>query len=368
MRATSQRSRHDRAEARSDHRVLVRRAAAGRPSRSPRPSELGFDSVWTAEAYGSDCFTPLAWWGARPRRIKLGTAIVQISARTPTATAMAAHHPRPPLGRPVHPRPRRVAARRSSRAGTASRTRSRSPAPASTSRSSAAIARPRGAARLPRRALPAALPRPGTTGLGKPLKSITHPLRADIPIFLGAEGPKNVAHGRRDRRRLAAALLLAEARRALPRRAWPRASPGPAPAAPRTTSRSRAWSPIVVDDDVEGCADFVRHDRSASTSAGWAPRRSTSTPSLFARMGYEDEVREDPGPVPRRPQGRGDRAGAARAGRGRRPGRPARQDPRGARRKWRKTCMTTLLVSGAPDQLRTIADIVTTEARMASGI
>ena len=51
---------------------------------------LGLDSVWTAEAYGSDAFTPLAWWGASTRRIRLGTAIAQISARTPTATAMAA--------------------------------------------------------------------------------------------------------------------------------------------------------------------------------------------------------------------------------------------------------------------------------------
>ncbi len=51
---------------------------------------LGFDSVWTAEAYGSDALTPLAWWGSRTTRIRLGTAIAQISARTPTAAAMAA--------------------------------------------------------------------------------------------------------------------------------------------------------------------------------------------------------------------------------------------------------------------------------------
>src|SRR5437588_604221 len=51
---------------------------------------LGFESVWTAEAYGSDALVPLAWWGASTERIKLGTAIVQISARTPAATAMAA--------------------------------------------------------------------------------------------------------------------------------------------------------------------------------------------------------------------------------------------------------------------------------------
>jgi len=52
--------------------------------------QLGFDSLWTAEAYGSDVLTPLAWWGSRTTRLRLGTAIVQLSARAPTATAMAA--------------------------------------------------------------------------------------------------------------------------------------------------------------------------------------------------------------------------------------------------------------------------------------
>ena len=51
---------------------------------------MGYDSFWTAEAYGSDALTPLAWWGAATERIKLGTSICQISARTPTAMAMAA--------------------------------------------------------------------------------------------------------------------------------------------------------------------------------------------------------------------------------------------------------------------------------------
>jgi F420-dependent oxidoreductase-like protein len=50
---------------------------------------LGFDSVWTAEAYGADAITPLAFLAAETSRIRLGTAIVQISARTATATAMA---------------------------------------------------------------------------------------------------------------------------------------------------------------------------------------------------------------------------------------------------------------------------------------
>ena len=51
---------------------------------------LGYDSIWTAEAYGSDVFTPLAWYGARTSRIKLGTSIAQMSARPPVTTAMTA--------------------------------------------------------------------------------------------------------------------------------------------------------------------------------------------------------------------------------------------------------------------------------------
>jgi len=51
---------------------------------------LGFDSVWTAEAYGSDCVSTLCWMGARTSRIKLGTGIMQLSARTPACVAMTA--------------------------------------------------------------------------------------------------------------------------------------------------------------------------------------------------------------------------------------------------------------------------------------
>ena len=51
---------------------------------------LGLDSIWTAEAYGSDALTPLAWWGSQTTRVKLGTSIMQLSARPPAAAAMAA--------------------------------------------------------------------------------------------------------------------------------------------------------------------------------------------------------------------------------------------------------------------------------------
>ena len=51
---------------------------------------VGFDSVWTAEAYGSDAITPLAWIGALTKKIRLGTGIMQMPGRTPAMTAMTA--------------------------------------------------------------------------------------------------------------------------------------------------------------------------------------------------------------------------------------------------------------------------------------
>src|SRR6516164_2652163 len=50
----------------------------------------GVDQIWTAEAYGSDAWTPLAWWGSRTSRIQLGTAVSQLSARPPVTLAMTA--------------------------------------------------------------------------------------------------------------------------------------------------------------------------------------------------------------------------------------------------------------------------------------
>ncbi|MDH3061630.1 LLM class flavin-dependent oxidoreductase, partial [Gordonia alkanivorans] len=52
--------------------------------------KAGFDSIFTAEAWGSDAYTPLAWLGSSTNRVRLGTSVLQLSARTPTACAMAA--------------------------------------------------------------------------------------------------------------------------------------------------------------------------------------------------------------------------------------------------------------------------------------
>lgn len=52
--------------------------------------QLGYDSVWSAELYGSDAFTPLAFLAAHTTRIKLGTGLIQLAARTPANVAMTA--------------------------------------------------------------------------------------------------------------------------------------------------------------------------------------------------------------------------------------------------------------------------------------
>lgn len=140
---------------------------------------------------GSDAYTPLAWWGSSTQRVRLGTSVIQLSARTPTACAMAAltldhlSGGRHILGLGVSG-PQVVEGwygQRFPAAGSHPRIhRHRAPGVG-----------PRIAGDQRRAALPAATDGEGTTGLGKALKPITHPLRADIPIMLGAEGPKNVA-------------------------------------------------------------------------------------------------------------------------------------------------------------------------------
>src|SRR5215813_13531848 len=146
---------------------------------------LGYDSAWTAEAYGSDVFSPLCWIGARTSRIKLGTAVMQISARTPACVAMTAmtidhlsggrlilgigvSGPQVVEGWYGQPFPK----------------------PLGRTREWITLFR-----KMIEREEPVRfegehyqLPCKGGSGLGKPLKLITKPLRSRIPVYLGAEG------------------------------------------------------------------------------------------------------------------------------------------------------------------------------------
>lgn len=154
--------------------------------------ELGFDIVCTSEAYGSDAFTPLAAIAACTSRIKLGTAIMQISARTPASAAMTAitldhiSNGRLHLGVGVSG-PQVVE-------GWYGQPFKK---PLERTREWLAIFRKILAREEPLTFAGAQyqLPYtgPGSTAQGKALMSITHPLRKDLPVYLGAEGPKNVA-------------------------------------------------------------------------------------------------------------------------------------------------------------------------------
>ncbi len=151
---------------------------------------LGVYAVWTAEAYGSDCVTPLAWIGAQTEKIRLGTAIMQMPARTPANTAMTAmtldqlSGGRFLLGMGLSG-PQVVEGWHGQPYGK----------PLGKTREYVSIVRA-----IFKREKPVVhegqhyqIPYqgPDATGLGRPLKSILHG-RSDIPIYLASIGPKNV--------------------------------------------------------------------------------------------------------------------------------------------------------------------------------
>jgi F420-dependent oxidoreductase-like protein len=154
--------------------------------------ESGFDAMFTAEAWGSDAFTPLAWWGRETSRLRLGTSIVQMSGRSPASIAMHAltldhlSGGRMILGMGVSG-PQVVEGWYGQPFGK----------PLARTREVIDIIRKILAREGPVTNDGPHYPLPyrgeNSVGLGKPLKSIVHPLRADVPIWLGAEGPKNVA-------------------------------------------------------------------------------------------------------------------------------------------------------------------------------
>jgi len=152
---------------------------------------LGFHSVWTAEAYGSDAVVPLAWVGAQTSTIGLGTAIMQMPARSPAMTAMTAVTldllsggrallglglSGPQVAEGWHGQPYGKPLTKTREYVDIVRTIMRREAP------------------LEHHGEHYDIPYtgPGASGLGKPLKLIVHPQR-QIPIYLAAIGPKNVA-------------------------------------------------------------------------------------------------------------------------------------------------------------------------------
>ncbi len=151
---------------------------------------LGFHSLWTAEAYGSDAVSPLVWLAAKTEKINVGTAIMQMTARVPAMTAMtAATIDLLTSGRMLvgigASGPQVVEGWHGVPYGK----------PVTRAREYVEIMRAiwRREAPLEHHGEHYDIPCAGGSGLGKPLKLIAHPLRSSIPIYLAAIGPKNVA-------------------------------------------------------------------------------------------------------------------------------------------------------------------------------
>lgn len=251
--------------------------------------EAGFDAVFAAESWGSDAFTPLAWWGSATERVRLGTSVVQLSARTPTATAMHAltldhlsggrailglgvSGPQvvegwygQPFAKPLQRTREYVDIVRKvlARQGPVTNDGPNYPLPYS------------GA---------------GATGLGKPLKPITHPLRADMPIWLGAEGPKNVA----------LTAEIADGWLAIyytPRMAdvyneWlDEGFARPGARRSREDFEIAATAQVIITDDVAAEIERMRWITSLYIGGMGAPELNFHA-QVYRRMGYEKEVDE----------------------------------------------------------------------------
>ena len=324
---------------------------AGVPEMLAEAERLGFSSAWTAEAYGSDALTPLAWWGSQTSRIQLGTSIIQLSARTPTATAMAAitmdhltngrfilglgaSGPQVVEGWYGQPYAKPLA-----------RTREY----VEIIRSILARDKP-----VTYDGEHYTLPFPGGTGLGKAVRSITHPLREDLPIYLAAEGPKNVA--------LTAeiadgwlAIYYSPKVDGFYREAL---SEGFArPGARRTAAdfTVAATVPVIIHDNVDEAANFMRPVL-ALYIGGMGAREVNFHANVFGRMGYEAETREIQDLYL---AGKKEEAAAAvpqslieetsLIG----PKEKIRDDLE----MWRESCVTQILLYGDPNTLRTMAEL-----------
>jgi F420-dependent oxidoreductase-like protein len=239
---------------------------------------LGFDSVWVAEAWGADAVSVLGWLAARTERIKLGSAIMQIPGRTPANTAMTAATldllsggrfllglgtSGPQVVEGWHGQP---------------------------------WGKPLGKTREYVEIVRAALRRevvehvgehyripwdgPGASGLGKPLKLMLRPLRAEIPIYLAALGPKNVA--------LAAEIADGWLPIFVAPERFEEAF-GPSLAAAPPGFEIAATASVLVGDDVAALRDALR-PHVALYVGGMGAKGRNFYNALVRRYGWEEEA------------------------------------------------------------------------------
>jgi F420-dependent oxidoreductase-like protein len=317
-----------------------------------RAEELGFDSMWAAEAYGSDAITPLAWWGAKTKKIKLGTSIAQISARQPAALAMAAmtldhlsegrvilgigaSGPQVVEGWYGEPYPR----------------------PLERTREYVSILR-----KIFKREEPVTfegkhyqLPNKSGMGLGKPLKSTLHPFRPDIPVYLAAEGPKNVA--------LAAEiadgwlpLFFTPKMDKFYRDALAEGFAKPGAHRKPEEFEVAATVTIIVTNDIESGANFLR-PMLALYMGGMGARGANFHHDVFVRMGWEGVAKKVQDLY---------LAGKKNEAIGEIPLELVQDvaliGPIGKIKEelsmWKETCLTTMMISGPPQMVQTAAELV----------
>ena len=313
---------------------------------------LGYDSVFTAESWGSDAISPLAWWGAGTTKLRLATNIVQISARTPTATAMAAitmdhlSSGRFCLGLGVSG-PQVVEGWYGQRFNK----------PLARTREYVDIIRKvlKREERLSNAGPEYPIPAKDGLGLGKALNVMTHPVRADLPIFLGAEGPKNVA--------LAAEIAdgwfpIFYAPRHEQMYAQHLAEGFARPGARRTPDDFEIldMATTFIDDDIEAAYNRAR-PTIALYVGGMGAQEMNFHADVFRRLGYEkavDEIQnlflngkqaEAIAAVPKEMVDEICLVG---------PAAKIRDDLAA----WKESKVTTLIIGGSPDTLRTMAELV----------
>jgi len=246
---------------------------------------LGFHSVWSAEAYGSDAVTPLAFIAARTERVHLATGIMQMPARTPAMTAMTAmtldqlSGGRFILGLGVSG-PQVVEGWHGVPYGK----------PLLRTREYVEIVRAIWARERPveHHGVHYRIPYdgPGATGLGKPLKSILH--GRPLPIYVAAVGPKSVAQ----------AAEIADGWLPIfysPERA-PQVYREPLEAGFRTAGKTAADFDIavsvmvIVGDDVKACLELVK-PMLALYIGGMGAREKNFYNDLACRYGFAAEAK-----------------------------------------------------------------------------
>jgi F420-dependent oxidoreductase-like protein len=237
---------------------------------------LGYDSAWAAEAWGVDAITPLAWLGPQTETLKLGTAIMQLPGRSPANAAMTAvtldllSGGRFLMGLGTSG-PQVVEGWHGQEWGK----------PLGKTREYVEIVRAVvRRERLEHHGAHYDIPVQGGTGLGKPLKLMARPVRAEIPIYLAAIAPKaveqtfEIADGW-----LPIFWSPEQARTVFP---LDRARPG-FDIAPSV--------PAILTDDVESGRAMLKEYYSFYIG-GMGARGKNFYNDLFARYGYEAEARE----------------------------------------------------------------------------